>query len=89
MNYLVITPMPNEQYLVQLMFDNQFQALKKAGVVGADSTVFSTSMDHAQVAQAGIIGMHTMNEIISFVKDNDEVMTHVEGPPIGDDGGDA
>lgn len=89
MNYLVITPMPNGQYLVQLMFDNQYQALKSAGVVGADSSVFSTNMDHAQVAQAGIIGMHTMDEIVAFVKDNDDVMTHVEGPPIGDTGGDA
>ncbi len=87
MNYLVISPMPNGNYLVQLMNENQFTALKRAVVIDEGSSIYSTQMDHQTVAQSGIIGMHTEEEINQYIKENIDQATHVEGPPFGDDTG--
>ncbi len=87
MNYLVISPMPNGNYLVQLMNENQFTALKKAGVIDEGSSIYSTEMDHQTVAQSGLIGMHTVAEINQYIKENDIDIVHIEGPPLGDDTG--
>lgn len=88
MNFIVINPMPNGKYLVQLMNENQYNALKTAGVITEDTTVYETDMTMDDIADSGIIGMHTEDEIIQYVKDNSSNINHVEGPPFDDGTGD-
>lgn len=89
MNYLVISPMPNGNYLVQVMNENQYSALRNAGVIDENSTVYETEKDTAELAQLGIIGMKTLEELQQYIKDNDTIITHIEGPPFDDGTGGA
>ncbi len=88
MNYLVISPMHNSNYLVQVMNDNQYSALKKANVIDENASVYETDKSTPDLAQMGMIGMKSEAEIIQFIKDNNSEITHIEGPPFDDGSGD-
>ena len=84
--YLVFTPVSTDLYLVRFMNETQYTILTDNDLLDG-SSVYTIDLDMDTVAQSGIIGMHTEEEIIQFIKDDNILITHVKGPVFGDDTG--
>ncbi|MCK5399087.1 hypothetical protein KAJ26_03615 [bacterium] len=87
MNYIVITTLPDGKILVQVMNENQYNALKDAGQIEG-ATVYRTSLSIAELAQLGFIGVHDAPALTQLILDNKDEIIKVEGPIITPDPGD-
>ena len=87
MNYIVITTLPGGKILVQVMNENQYNALKDAGQIEG-ATVYKTALSIAELAQLGFIGVHDAPALAQLIIDHDNEIEKVEGPIITPDPGD-
>ena len=84
MNYIVITTLPDGKILVQVMNENQYNALKDAGQIER-ATVYITSLSIAELARRGFIGVHDAPALVQVIIDNDSDIERIEGPIITPD----
>ncbi|MCK4642244.1 hypothetical protein KAU32_01280 [bacterium] len=84
MNYIVITTLPDGKILVQVMNENQYNALNDAGQIEG-ATVYKTDLSIAELAQLGFIGVHDAPALAQLIIDHDSDIDRIEGPIITPD----
>ena len=83
MNYIVIKKLPNGKCILQIMNEQQYNALKNAGLLDG-ATIYSTNLSVSDLAEKGLVGAIDCPALAQMIIDDAEDIHHVSGPSIRD-----
>ncbi len=81
MKYLLVKELKNGRYLINILCEKSYEALKAAGTLEG-VTVFKSELSVEDIAETGIIHLNDLGHISEFLVGNEEKIAKVQGPDI-------